>query len=73
MKLRHMHVMVRGLVLACSGMACAPKLRANARRCPMGTTSLRDWIIDYALLLAVATVIAYLWAHEPRVRHPWRM
>ncbi len=29
----------------------------------MRTTSLRDWIIDDAFLLAVAAVIAYLWAH----------
>ena len=27
----------------------------------MRTTSLQDWIIDYAFLLAVATVIVYLW------------
>ena len=63
MKLRHVRVMVLGLVLACNGMACAPKLIANARRCPMRTTSLRDWIINDAFLLAVAAVIVYLWAH----------
>lgn len=29
----------------------------------MYTIHLRDWIIDYAILLAAATVIGYLWAH----------
>jgi hypothetical protein len=29
----------------------------------MHTTHRRDRIIDYAVFLAVATVIGYLWAH----------
>jgi hypothetical protein len=29
----------------------------------MYTTHRSDWVIDYAILLAVAIVIGYLWAH----------